>query len=169
VREYQTFDENFDQLWEILQRGPFLLRTRDSVTLNWHFGSQLERGQAWAFGIETARGTLQSYAILVRQDIKDIGLTRIQLVDFQTTRSDFADLAPLLGYARKRARDEGVHMVEAVGFHTDLRKALEDLRPWQRRLSSWLFFYKAVDPQLDAELKNAAVWNPSFFDGDGSL
>ena len=60
-------------------------------------------------------------------------------------------------------------MVEAVGFHAGLRAALEDLRPWRRRLSSWLFFYKAVDPELDAELNNAAVWNPSFFDGDGSL
>jgi hypothetical protein len=169
VREYQAFDEKFDQLWAILQGGPFLLRARDSLTLNWHFRSQLERGRAWVFAIETANGTLQSYAIFVRQDSHNVGLTRVQLVDFQTTRPDFADLAPLLSHARTRAKDEGVHMVEAVGFHAGLRGALEDLRPWRRRLSSWLFFYKALDPQLDADLNNAAVWNPSFFDGDGSL
>jgi len=169
VREYPAFDERFDRLWAILQEGPFLLRARDSVTLNWHFHSQLGRGRAWVFGIENPGGTLQSYAILVRQDNQSIGLTRVQLVDFQTTRPDFADLAPLLRHARKRARNAGVHMVEAVGFHAGLRAALEDLRPWRRQLSSWLFFYKAVDPELDADLKNAAVWNPSFFDGDGSL
>jgi hypothetical protein len=169
VREYQAFDDKFDQLWAVLQEGPFLLRARDSVTLNWHFRSQLEGGRAWVFGIETAGGKLQSYAIFVRQDNQNVGLTRVQLVDFQTICPDFADLAPLLGYARKRARQAGVHMVEAVGFHAGLRAALEHLRPWRRQLSSWLFFYKAMDPQLDAELSNAAVWNPSFFDGDGSL
>jgi hypothetical protein len=169
VREYRTFDGSFDRLWATIQEGPFLVRARDSVTLNWHFRSQLEQGGAWAFGIEPLRGTLQSYAILVRQDIHHVGLTRVQLVDFQTTRADFADVAPLLRHARKRAADEGVHMVEAVGFHPRLRAALEDLRPWRRRLSSWLFFYKTVDSELDADLKNLAVWNPSFFDGDGSL
>jgi hypothetical protein len=169
VREYQAFDERFDRLWAILQEGPLLLRARDSVTLNWHFRSQLERGHAWVFGIETAAGILESYAIFVRQDNQNVGLTRVQLVDFQTTRPDFAHLAPLLGHARRRARQAGLHMVEAVGFHTGLRRALEDLRPWRRRLSSWLFFYKATDRALGADLDNAAVWNPSFFDGDGSL
>jgi hypothetical protein len=169
LREYRSFDDGFDRLWAILRDGPFLLGARDSVTLNWHFRAQLEGGRACAFGIESAGGALESYAIFSRQDSHELGLTRLQLVDFQTTRPDFADLAPLLRHARQRAAAEGVHMVEAVGFHPDVRRALEDLRPWRRRLSSWLFFYKAPDPALAADLKNTAVWNPSFFDGDGSL
>ena len=60
-------------------------------------------------------------------------------------------------------------MLEAVGFHAELRAALEALAPWRRQLTSWLFFYKALDPQLDADLTSPAAWNPSFFDGDGSL
>jgi hypothetical protein len=168
VKEYSRFDGEFDRLWSIVQDGPFLLAARDSATLNWHFGSQLERGCAWAFGIE-AGGALQSYAIFVRQDHPEFGLTRVRLVDFQTVRPDFADLAPLLHHARQRARREGIHMVEAVGFHAGLRAALEELAPWRRKLTSWLFFYKALDPQLDADLASPAAWNPSFFDGDGSL
>ena len=105
----------------------------------------------------------------MRQDNRNFGFSRVRLVDFQTARPDFADLPPLLRHARKRAGEEGIHMIEAVGFHAGLREALEELRPWRRRLPSWLFFYKAMDPELDAELKSPAAWNPSFFDGDGSL
>jgi hypothetical protein len=168
VKEYLGFDDKFDRLWSIVRGGPFLLAARDSATLNWHFGSQLARGCAWVFGIEPG-ADLQSYAIFVRQDHLEFGLTRVRLVDFQTRRRDFADLAPLLRHARQRARREGIHMVEAVGFHAGLRAALTELAPFRRQLTSWLFFYKALDPQLDAELASPAAWNPSFFDGDGSL
>ena len=38
-----------------------------------------------------------------------------------------------------------------------------------RKTQSWTFFYRAVDPALEAELREPGVWDPSEYDGDASI
>ncbi|MDQ6760922.1 MAG: hypothetical protein M3Z32_13800, partial [Acidobacteriota bacterium] len=61
-------------------------------------------------------------------------------------------------------RKENIHMLEDVGCClTEVEK------PHKRELPSWLYYYKANNPQLAGELTNPACWRPFLFDGDSSL
>jgi hypothetical protein len=60
-------------------------------------------------------------------------------------------------------------MLEIIGLAPSLERETERLSPYRRDLPSWLYFYKANDSDLAEKLKNAAVWEPSLFDGDSSL
>jgi hypothetical protein len=48
---------------------------------------------------------------------------------------------------------------------------LSRIAPHQRELPCWLYFYKSnkKDLQLAEQLRDPAAWDPSSFDGDGSL
>ena len=60
--------------------------------------------------------SLTAYAIFVRQDNPAHSLTRIRLVDFQSLGDDEELLHPLVCCALERCRQEGIHMLEAIGF-----------------------------------------------------
>ncbi|HTW57397.1 MAG TPA: hypothetical protein VMD99_04680 [Terriglobales bacterium] len=174
VQSCLGFDDRFDGFWAALRKkkSNVLLAVRSREALDWHFKFALEHKTAWIFTVEDGSG-LSAYSVFLRSDYRQIGLTRMRLVDFQCLerdRSFFLELLrAMLHAAMKRCRQESIHMLELVGVDAELESDLKRTSPHTRSLSSWLYFYKASSPGLAEKLKNADVWEPSLFDGDSSL
>ena len=62
-----------------------------------------------------------------------------------------------------------MHSLELVGLGMPSLAAFENRAPWKRTLQSWLFYYKANNPALEAALREPRMWDPSLYDGDASL
>jgi hypothetical protein len=164
------FDERFESFWqELRKRYPNrLLANRSRAMLEWHFKPLLTKKWAWVLALSTG-SSLTAYAIFVRQDNPSHSLTRIRLVDFQSLGDDEELLRPLLCCGLERCRQEGIHMLEAVGFPPEKQKVLDRLSPRWRKLDAWRYFYKAAKPGLAESLRDPQSWDPSCFDGDASL
>lgn len=165
------FDADFDEFWQSLSAlSSYVLGVRSRETLNWHFKYALQNGTAWITTITRERQLL-AYAIFLRQDNHEVGLDRMRLVDFQALDRDPEHLVPMIALSLKKCRAQQIHMLEAIGFAPDKQRVLSRIAPHQRELPCWLYFYKVnkKDPQLAEQLQDPAVWDPSSFDGDGSL
>jgi hypothetical protein len=163
-------DDRFDIFWEALRKiNPHILmavRTREA--LEWHFKYALRQNKAWI--VTVGKGSdLTAYGIFRRHDNPRFGLRRMRLVDFQTLDGNTAILVPMLAWAVGRCRREGIDMVESIGFGTDKENVISKIAPHERKLPSWLYFYKTKDKSLAERLSDPNVWDPSQFDGDASL
>ena len=114
---------------------------------------------------------LIAYAVFLRSDFPQVGLTRMRLADFQciARENSLTILKALLAAATDRCRKESIHMFELVGVTPALEKGLQSASPHSRSLGSWLSYYKANNTSLAGMLKRAELWEPSLFDGDSSL
>ena len=147
-----------------------LLAVRSKEALEWHFKFALQQGAAWIYAVEGDNG-LAAYSVFLRNDYQPLGLTRVRLADFQCLDQEQAPelLTAMLQVAMERCREESIHMLELVGLAPELEKELQRASPHRRQLSNWLYCYKANRPSLAESLKNAAVWEPSLYDGDSTL
>jgi hypothetical protein len=172
VRECSYFDERFDNFWVALRKkkSNLLLAVRSREALDWHFKFALQQNAAWIYMVEKDSEPV-SYAVFLRQDNPEAGLTRVRLADFQCLEpgNETAFLNAFLGAAIERCRQESIHMLELIGFTPQLERELERTSPHRRPLPNWIYFYKAGNPLLADKLKNPAVWEASLFDGDSSL
>lgn len=164
------FDDRFDRFWDELKRAhpERLIATRSREVLQWHFKHVLEQGRAWIV-IEGDDSRVRSYAVFRRRDVPEHGLKRIQLVDFQTLNGDMQVLIAMLAWGLDKSKDEGVHALEAFGFHPAKQSIIDRLAPHRRQLPSWWYFYKPLDESLAPALTDPAAWDPSHYDGDASL
>ena len=69
----------------------------------------------------------------------------------------------------KKCRENGIHILEIMGFDETKRQVLKNLGFYNRTLDGWPFYYKAGSSSLKLSLRNAQAWEPSLYDGDGSL
>jgi hypothetical protein len=171
VREVESFDSRFDAFWNELRQGsPKLLSWRDAETLNWHFKYALAAKRARILTLE-ARGKTIAYAVLYRQDKSDLALKRYRLADFQCLENSEMKhaAAAFLGYTLKLCRKEGVHLVEAIGFAPEKRAVFENFAPLKRKMEAWPFYFKSREAEIETALAAATAWDPSGYDGDGSL
>lgn len=171
VREIPSFDSRFDVFWNELKQGSTkLLSWRDAETLNWHFKYALAAKRARILTLE-AGGRITAYAVLYRQDRLDLALTRYHLADLQCLDNSETQnaCAALLGHSLEICRKEGVHMLEAIGFTPEKRAVLESFAPLRRKMPGWPFYFKSRDAEIETALSAAAAWDPSVYDGDGSL
>lgn len=172
VNPCSAFDDRFDAFWADLrkQKSNLLLAVRSREALEWHFKFALLRNTAWIYTAEN-NSRLTAYAVFLRNDYKEIALTRMRLVDFQCLEPERAPalLSAMLDAAAERCRHESIHMLELIGLTPALEKILASARPHQRALSTWLYCYKANNPALAKKLSDGAVWEPWLFDGDSSL
>ncbi len=172
VQPSTSFDERFDAFWAALrkEKSNLLLAVRSREVLEWHFKFALLQNAAWIYEVEGNSG-LAAYAVFLRQDNPEAGLTRVRLADFQCLEQESAPgmLTAMLQTAIDRCREESIHMLELIGLAPHLEKEVERASPHRRPLPNWVYFYKANDPALAERLKNPAVWEPSLFDGDSSL
>jgi hypothetical protein len=164
------FDDRFDRFWgKLKSKNPhLLLGVRTSEALEWHFKHAILKNEVWALTVANASGLL-AYSIFCRQDNPRFGLRRMRLVDFQTLDKSPALLIAMLCWALKRCRREGIQMLEWVGLWPQRREIFEELKPHERELPSWSYFYKVRDQKLAQSLANPKVWNPTGFDGDASV
>ncbi len=163
-----SFDDRFDRFWERLTASNKLLAFRNRDTLEWHFKYALQQQRLWILTTGSAR-QIQAYSIFLRDDNPKFGLKRVRLIDFQTSRDDYSELLPMLRWMFDRCRKTGVDMLEIVGASEALQNLIQPFAAYQRKLPSWLYFYRTKDDGLARVLNNPAVWNPSGYDGDSSL
>jgi hypothetical protein len=170
VNACPVFDERFEDFWVDLKRcSPHLLwavRTRE--VLEWHYRYALLNNRLWiATVVDGPR--LVGYAVFDRRDKRSIGLTRVRLVDFQSLDGSTALLSPMLSWALRRCRAEGIHVLETSGPWLERGQLLDIVAPYRRRLSTWRYVFRANNPGLAERLSDRRVWAPSLFDGDASL
>lgn len=169
VRLLDGFDPRFDAFWQELRarRPGRLLAVRDQRHLSWHYGRAAGEGRLRLLVLEES-GRILGYAVLLRQDNEAIGLRRMVLADLQLLDELPEPIAGLIAAARALCRQEGSHVLEAVGFARAKRMALEALSPFKREFPSWPYYYKA-GPALAGRLEDARAWDPCFYDGDSGL
>lgn len=169
VESCPNFDERFDTFWDELkqQRSHVLLGTRTRETLDWHFKHALLRRDVWIFCVSEGP-RLVAYATFYRQDNPSVGLKRVRLADFQTL-TDEKLLVPMISYALDRCRRGGIHMLEMIGQSPEKSQIVAELAPYERKLPSWMSFYKTTNPHLSERLQDSKTWDLCWFDGDSSL
>jgi hypothetical protein len=171
VQACPAFDERFDEFWvELKRRNPHLLlavRTREALA--WHYKALLSSNRLWIATVVNGP-RLVAYAVFDRSDKTGIGLKRVRLVDFQSLDGDDdAQVLPLLSWALRKCRGEGIHVLEHFGRWLEKGGLLDGIAPYRRRLPSWIHVYRANDPALAEKLRDPRAWAPSLFDGDASL
>lgn len=164
-----AFDERFDFFWDQLKnRSTRVLSFRDSGSLRWRFQPMLDSGRLVIKGLLGKDG-LQGYIILRRRDRPKLGLTRLQVSDLQVLDDSAENLRTLVLGGLVEARNQGIDVVDLVGFHASKQDALAPLAPRYRDLPNMPYFFKATDSSLHQELQNPDAWDPSPFDGDDSV
>lgn len=164
------FDDRFDDFWAgFRSRNPHLLlavRTRE--LLEWHFRYALRNNRLWIAAVVDGP-RLAAFAIFDRKDNPRIGLKRVRLVDFQSLDGSTTLLSPLLSWAVRKCRDEGIHTLESTGRWLEEKELIARVSPYRRKLSTWTYFYRACNPGLAESLGDRRAWAPSLFDGNASL
>jgi len=165
-----AFDERFDVFWHELKHvyPERLLLTRSREVLDWHFRFAVQDQRLWIVTCSD-NSRMMAYALFRRRDVPEYGLKRMQFIDFQTLNGDNDVLVAMVAWALKKCQEEGIHTLEAFGFHPRKQSVIDGLKPYHRKLPSWWYFYKAVNKDLGRELQNPDLWDPSHFDGDASL
>jgi len=170
VEECMGFDERFEEFWRELQiaHPNRMLADRSLSHLQWHFKYALARGRVWIAAI-TEHSRILAYAVFLRQDNPGIELRRLRLVDFQCLTESADLLRPILLWALQRCRREGLHTLESFACRPEKQAALDSLKPRYRKLPAWMYFYMPCNPEMKEVLSDTSVWDPSQYDGDGSL
>jgi hypothetical protein len=170
VQPVSDFDRRFDDFWQVLRNRcrNQLLAVRNSELLQWHFKYALPNRKVWVLTVQKGSG-LAAYSIFYRQDSPKFGLKRVRLADYQSLDGDTGLLVPMLRYALKKCQKERIHMLEYIGLVPPIASTVEKLRPHQRDLPSWLYFYKARDSGMAQRLADPTAWKPCWFDGDACL
>jgi hypothetical protein len=169
IEPCSRFDDRFDAFWEELKRQKqHLLAVRTRETLTWHFRYSLMRQNLWILAISKG-SRLIAYAIFDRLDNPALGLKRVRLVDFQALNGYERELGSALSWVLRKCREEGVHVLENAGCWIGRHCLPEIPGPYQRSLSCWMYYYRAMDQNLSETLLSPSAWAPSSFDGDASL
>ena len=170
VECHDTFDSRFELFWERLmkEKAHCLLAVRSREALDWHFKYALLRKHAWVITISDTSGLI-AYSVFSRQDNSHFGLKRMRLIDFQALQEKHSLLLPMIRYALRRSREQGIHMLECVGSSPRVTRVLGCLHARRRRLPSWSYYYTPANPLLASRLAAPEVWDPTYFDGDSSL
>jgi hypothetical protein len=163
------FDARFDTAWQQLrQRRGRLLAIRSQAALAWHYHDARSTKRLAIIVLEE-QDALAGYAILLRRDVETIGLRRFILADLQVLGDRPALVSKLLTGAIQAAREQSVHVVEAIGFDPFKRGLLEATGPRIRRSPAWPYFYKAFSPLLVQALESSDAWDPCPYDGDAAF
>lgn len=167
---HSTLDDRFDVFWEDLQCAypNRFLANRSRESLQWHFKFSLEQKRTWIVTHEVGSRVV-AYGIFQRQDYREINLQRVRLIDYQSLPGYEDVLSSILGWALNESRGQGIHMLEAFGFRPEKQQIIDKLAPHRRRLNAWGYFHKIASAELERELQDCNVWDPSQYDGDSSL
>ena len=164
------FDARFDDFWRELrrQKSEVLMADRSRATLEWHFRSTLKAGTVWICTVNDGP-RLAAYAIFERRDRAEFGLRRLRITDFQALAGFEWTISSILQRMLAWSRERRFHMLENSGCWLARLDLPPIHAPRQRRLPSWAYYYKSLDPELSEALKSASAWAPSAYDGDTSL
>jgi hypothetical protein len=170
VREINEIGDEFDGLWtrEKAREPMRLMSVRTAETLRWHFRQTPGVPRSNAICCYRA-GRLAGYAILMRQDSPEFGLSRIRVADLFAENDDPEVVDDLLWAAYQQARKDGVSVLELFGFPGSIRSRFARRNPYSRQLDSWPYFYRAVGSELQATLASEQAWYACPYDGDATV
>jgi hypothetical protein len=164
-----TFDERFDDFWADLRKCSqhLLLAVRTREVLEWHYKYALSDNRVWIVTV-VDRSRIVAYAIFDKKEYPS-GLKKVRLVDFVSLDGGTTLLAPLLVWALRKCREDGVHKLVSIGRWLAKGEWLESIAPYRGKLPAWMYFYRANSPGLAERLRDGTAWAPSLFDGDAGL
>ena len=142
---------------------------RNSQNLNWHFKFPIADKKLWIYSIKGSGGEIKAYAIFLRQDNPKVGLKRARIIDFQSIDDDPDLFTSILSAGIKRCQEEGIDLLEVIGFNSGKRSIMAKYAQHKRRLPSWPFYYKTGSSLLVEKLSDPMVWDPCLLDGDASF
>lgn len=159
----------FDELWQrnAGQDGR-LLACRTAVDLRWHFRHSAEANALTMLACRR-NGRLEGYLALIRETLTDLKLVRAKIADMFVAGDEATVIESLLAGAAEAARSQGCHLLEFQGFPAPVREQVLRHRPFTRHAPAFPFYYKACSPMLDDQLRSAAAWYPTPYDGDSTL
>lgn len=162
-------NEEFDVLWQRKNSDKECLYTfRRAEDLLWHFECISQHADIRIICCRRL-GILEGYAILMCEEIAEIGLVRAKLVDLFVV-DDMPDiLNTLLAESYKLAKTRGCHILEIVGYTPQIRALAQRFKPLSRMYENIGFHYKASSIELDKSLEVPDAWYPTLFDGDSSM
>ncbi|MEO5331375.1 MAG: hypothetical protein H7839_05075 [Magnetococcus sp. YQC-5] len=166
-----SYDERFDFFWAnhlfLKKRLAFV---RDQKNLTWHFQHFLDTGMGWV-AIYEQDGEILGYAIFIRRDKSEIGLSRLQLADIQAINDSPDIIRELFIYGLQQARIQGGHVLEVIGFNQNKRKIFNEFSPMVRLITSHPYLYKLANhnKNMAQDMNDINVWDPSIIDGDAGL
>ena len=165
----KSIGNEFDELWKKKTAADpqRLYAYRTSSFLRWHF----ERFSEQMVKILCAyyHNTLVGYAIIMREEVFKIGLSRYKIVDLFVENDDLNTIDQLIKASYNYAKKDGASVLEMIGFPEYIRSRFAIGNPYSRMLPSWPYLYKSTDSSLRNKLKSKPIWYASPFDGDASL
>ena len=169
--EPQQAGGDFDAFWHrtLRDRPRCLLADRSAAVLRWRYGHAKAAARHATLFIARRAGGVSGYAVVTRENSPGIGLNRSRVVDLIAEDDEGSVIDHLLAAAHEYARRDGSHIMELIGFPERIRRRVIAGNPLVRRLPSWEFWYKTVDPDLAQSLVKPESWYGSPFDGDASL
>jgi hypothetical protein len=169
IRVDQIEDE-FDGLWlRKRDEANCLMASRTSESLRWHFGTNSMMQRTRLLVSRSHKG-LVGYATIMREDAPNIGLKRLKIIDLFVAGNDEAVIDRLLAAAFEAAQADGCHVMELNGLPNTIRQyIISRHHPRTRKIEAWPAFYKAMQKDLIAPLKNEKSWYMTSYDGDTAL
>lgn len=162
-------DDGFDGLWRRkLAEADRLLACRSSGSLRWHFEGR-ESDKDYRILTHRQDGRLRGYAVVMREDIAEIGLKRLRIADLFVENDDEAVVDGLLSVAFQYGQEQGCYVLEWVGMPDSLRQIARKHRPQVRALPIWPLYYKVMNNGLATALGSQDAWYITPYDGDTTL
>ena len=97
-------------------------------------------------------------------------MKRLKIIDLFVAGNDEAVIDNLLAAAFEAARADGCHALELIGLPSAMRHhIIFRHHPRTRQMAAWPAFYKAMQDDLYAPLKDEKAWDVSAYDGDTAL
>jgi hypothetical protein len=161
--------DDFDALWDAKRReGRRMLADRSAAALRWHFDIP---GDLSKIDVLSCRGNgeLQGYLVVRHEPTPEDGPRRSLVCDILIREDRREVLEALFAAAYDEAKRANSHVIEVVGFPSSLRKILHQWNPYERKLPSCPFHFKAANPELHGMLLDQSVWYAGPYDGDTTL
>jgi hypothetical protein len=164
VTRISELDDRFDALWQGISASSIRLRAvRSRAVLAWRFRSELRDGRAVILAAEDGTALL-GYAILVRRDDPDLGMTLYEIADLQAAGDASSTIRDLLLGSIKIAREHGADAIKFTSGTPVKRAPAAALKPYTYRLPFWQQYFKVASPEIASKLSTADAWDFSRFD-----
>jgi hypothetical protein len=160
-----------DTFWESLtaERPDCFLARRDCNAIRWQFGHPAASHRRPIILCSRIDGRLKGYAVLTRWDSPELDLKRMMVTDLIALNNDQDVIKDLVAAAYGYAQEEGVHVLQTMGFPLFIRTIIETFKPIKQRYAVWPFWYFTKNADVAADLARPETWYASMMDGDSTL
>ncbi len=170
IKTINDIDLSFDQLWlkKIKELPDQFLSCRNAETLRWYFKLSSSSAQTRIICHKT-KSELNGYAVVVREDVPNIGLKRLKIADIFVSKNDPAIIDALLTAAYEYGLAKRCDVLEIIGLDKTLRSQVLKHKPFSRSMVVFPFYYKALRQDLQKPLNSENSWSATAYDGDTAL